>query len=74
MRLLNKPLDREEKEFILDILKGNIARICASDDIEEVVAQLGFAVDRLSMLAYSRIKKLKEEEKERWLNYEEPYR
>ena len=74
MRLLNKPLDKEEKEFLLDMLQGDIARICVSSDIEKVVAQLGFAVDRLSTLAYSRIKELKEREKERWLNYEEPYR
>ena len=74
MRLLNKPLDKEEKEFLLDMLQGDIARICVSSDIEKVVAQLGFAVDRLSTLAYSRIKELKEREKERWLNYEDPYR
>ena len=64
MRLLNKLLDKEEKEFLLDMLQGNIARICVSDDVEEVVAQLGFAIDRLSMLAYSRIKEIKEVEKE----------
>ena len=62
MRLLNKSLDREEKDFLLDMLKGNIARVCASDDIEEIVAQLGFAIDRLSIIAYSRIKEIKEED------------
>lgn len=35
-----------------------IARIAVSDNVEEVVAQLGFAIDRLSLLAYSRIKEI----------------
>ncbi len=64
MRLLDKPITKEEQEYILDMLKGNIARVCVSDDIEEIVMQLGFAIDRLSMVAYSRIKKLKEKEKD----------
>lgn len=64
MRLLNKPLDKEEKDFLLDMLKGDIARICASDEVEEIVVQLGFAIDRISTLAYSRIKQLKEVEKD----------
>ena len=61
MRLLDKPLEREEKNFCLDMIKGNIARICVSDDAEEIVCHLGFAIDRLSTLAYSRIKQLKGE-------------
>lgn len=61
MWLLDKPLEREQKNFSLDMLKGNIARICVSDDVEEIICQLGFAVDRLSILAYSRVKELKQE-------------
>lgn len=65
MKLLNKPIDKEEKDFLLDMLKGDIVRICISEDVEEIVAQLGFAIDRLSILAYSRVKQLKEEEKKK---------
>lgn len=61
MRLLDKSLTTQEKRNELDMLEGNIARIAVSDNVEEVVAQLGFAIDRLSLLAYSRIKELKVE-------------
>lgn len=62
MRLLDKPLTRKERDDIQDMLKGNICRICVSDDPEEIIAHLGFAIDRLSMLAYSNIKSIKEKE------------
>lgn len=58
MRLLDAPLSRDEKRVQLEMLEGNIARICVSDDPEEIVKSLGFAVDRLSMIAYSRMKEL----------------
>ena len=58
MRLLDKSLTTQEKKNELDMLEGNIARIAVSDNVEEVVAQLGFAIDRLSLLAYSRIKEI----------------
>ena len=58
MRLLDKSLTTREKRNELDMLEGNIARIAVSDNVEEVVAQLGFAIDRLSLLAYSRIKEI----------------
>lgn len=61
MRLLDKPLTEQEKRNVLDLLDGNIARICVSDDIEEILKSLGFATNRLSMLAYSRVKELKEQ-------------
>lgn len=57
-RLLDKPLTNEEKMEILDTLNGNISRISVSNDIEEIACQLNFAVDRLSTIAYSRIKEL----------------
>lgn len=60
MRLLDKPLTQQEKRNTLDMLDGNIARICVSDDPEEIVRSLGFAIDRLSTIAYSRVKELKE--------------
>ena len=60
MRLLDKPYTQQEKRSELDMLDGNIARICVSDDPEEIVKSLGFATNRLSMIAYSRIKELKE--------------
>lgn len=58
MRLLDKSLTTQEKKNELDMLEGNIARIAVSDNVEEVVAQLGFAIDRLSLLGYSRIKEI----------------
>ena len=58
-KLLDKPYTRDEKRQILDMLHGNINRISVSDDIEEIVSQLNFAVDRISSVAYSRIKELK---------------
>lgn len=58
MRLLDKSLTTQEKKNELDMLEGNIARIAVSDNVGEVVAQLGFAIDRLSLLAYSRIKEI----------------
>lgn len=58
MRLLDKSLTTQEKKNELDMLEGNIARIAVSDNVEEVVAQLSFAIDRLSLLAYSRIKEI----------------
>ena len=60
-KLLNEPFTRKEKRYILDMIQGNISRIAVSNDIEEIVCHLNFAVDRLSALAYSRIKELKED-------------
>lgn len=60
-KLLNRPFTNDEKRQILDILQGNINRISVSNDVEEIVCQLNFAVDRLSAVAYSRIKELKED-------------
>lgn len=60
-KLLDGPFTNEEKRQVLDMLQGNINRISVSDDIEEIVCQLNFAVDRLSAVAYSRIKELTEE-------------
>ena len=54
MRLLDKPLTQQEKEHELDSIKGNICRISISDNTEEIMSSLGFAIDRLSMIAYSR--------------------
>ena len=62
MRLLDKELTRKERDDMQDMLKGNICRICVSDDPEEIIAHLGFAIDRLSMLAYNNIKSLKKKE------------
>lgn len=60
-KLLERPYTKEEKRQILDMLHGNINRISVSNDIEEIVCQLNFALDRLSAVAYSRIKELTEE-------------
>lgn len=60
MRLLLKPLNNEEKREMKELLNGNIVRIFLSDDVEEIVSQLGFATERLSMLAYSRVIELQQ--------------
>ena len=60
-KLLDRPFTREEKRYILDMLQGSINRISVSNDIEEIMRQLNFAVDRISAVAYSRIKELTEE-------------
>ncbi len=60
-KLLGRPFTTDEKREILDMLQGNVNRISVSNDIEEIVCQLNFAVDRLSAVAYSRIKELTEE-------------
>ncbi|HJC91950.1 MAG TPA: hypothetical protein H9695_13470 [Candidatus Mediterraneibacter excrementigallinarum] len=62
-KLLERPFTNEEKRQVLNMLRGNINRISVSNDIEEIVCQLNFAVDRLSAVAYSRIKELTGEEK-----------
>ena len=58
MRLLDKPLSISEIRLERDTVDGNITRICVSDSAEEIISSLGFAVDRLSMIAYSRIKEI----------------
>ena len=68
MKLLDKPLTRGERDDMQDMLKGNICRVCVSDDPEEIVRHLGFAIDRLSMLAYSRIKEINAKEIDDFLN------
>lgn len=60
MRLLSKPLSRKEIKESLDLLDGNISRICVSDNPEEIMSSLGFAIGRLSMIAYSRFKERNE--------------
>ena len=62
MRLLDEPWSPLEIRSQLDSLNGNISRICVSDSTEEIISSLGFATDRLSMLAYSRIKEISSKE------------
>ena len=62
MKLLDEPLSGFEKDDTMRMLKGSICRICVSDDVEEVVRSLGFAVERLSLIAYSRVKELRARE------------
>ena len=59
-KLLNRPYTNEEKRQILDMLRGNINRISVSTVVAEIVCQLNFAVDRLSAVAYSRIKEIRD--------------
>lgn len=60
MKLLDKPFDEAQKDDALRMLGRCICRICVSDDPEEIVRMLGFATDYISMLAYSRMKQLKD--------------
>ena len=62
MKLLDYPLTHDDVRAKLDMLNGNISRICVSDNAEEVIKSLGFAIDRLSMIAYSRIKEISSKE------------
>ena len=62
MRLLDEPWSPLEIRSQLDTLNGNISRICVSDSAQEIISSLGFATDRLSMLAYSRIKEISSKE------------
>ncbi len=72
MRLLDEPITKQQKDEMLRSIDGNIFRIYVSDDVEEIVRMLGFATDRLSMLAYSRIKEVTSSNKSvnetEWLN------
>lgn len=54
MQLLDNPLNYKEQTHLTDMLHGNIARICTSDNKTEILTSLGFAIDRLALLAYSR--------------------
>ena len=58
MRLIDEPLETAKISNEVETIKGNINRICVSNNPEEIVSSLGFAIDRLSMIAYSRIKEL----------------
>lgn len=61
MYLLDKPLPYMEVRAIKALVDGNVARICISNDPEEIVKSLGFAIDRLSQVAYSRVKEIMSE-------------
>ncbi len=58
MRLLDKPLEQKVIEEMNRMINGNICRINVSDDVEEIVNQLGFAVNSLALIAYSRTMEL----------------
>lgn len=63
MQLLDKPLNYKEQLHLTDMLHGNIARICTSDNKKEILTSLGFAIDRLALLAYSRTLELSKHNK-----------
>lgn len=62
MRLLERPFTREERQSELDLLHGNICRICVSNDPLEIVRMVGFACSRISMLAQSNMLEIKNKE------------
>ncbi len=59
MRLLDST-NEFNKESELRLLDGNICRICVSDDPLELARMVGFACDRINMLAQYRILQLQE--------------
>ena len=60
-KILDVPYTSQEKMDILKSIDGNIARISVSDDMQEILCHLNFAVDRLTSVAYSRMVELTEE-------------
>ena len=61
MRLLDNA-NEFNKDSELRMLDGNICRICVSDDPLEIARMVGFACDRINMLAQYRMLQLQERE------------
>lgn len=62
MHLLDSPLPYQTIKNMLESIQGNICRLSVSDDPVEIASSLGFAIDRLSTIAYSRIKEIASKE------------
>ena len=62
MRILEKPLSDIQFTDELNQLRVNGYRLFVTDDVGELIQQLGFFIDRLNLLAYSRYLGLKERE------------
>lgn len=63
MKLLIKNLKDSEIQQLIDLVEGNVARLVLSNEPTEIISSLGFAIDRLSTIAYSRIKEIEENRK-----------
>lgn len=50
MTLSEERMTEQQKRNELDMLNGNICRICITDDLQELLNQFGFAVDRIQRL------------------------
>ena len=61
MKLLDKSLNQIEFDNCRRMLEGEINRIIISNNVEEIIALIGFACDNIHMLAYSRIKQINKE-------------
>ncbi len=61
MRLLDKPVDKNEKNEMLTKLHKHIHTVFYSEDIDEILTALAEASDIMSLLAYSRTIKLEQE-------------
>ena len=55
-------MDRQDFEIEKDMLKGNIARICISDDIEEIRSMRNWAIIRLEAMVGYRVEQLSKED------------
>ena len=55
---LNKELTNWEVNDIIRTIHGELCRVCVSDDKEEIVTMLGFAMQNVSRLAQNRFIKI----------------
>lgn len=55
---LNKELTNWEVNDIIRTIHGELCRVCVSDDKEEIVTMLGFAMQNVSRLAQNQFIKI----------------
>ena len=55
---LNKELTNWEVNDIIRTIHGELCRVCVSDDKEEIVTMLGFAMQNVSSLAQNQFIKI----------------
>lgn len=51
--------DDHSKRIVIDMIDGNISRLCVSDDTEELERMEAFAIARIRALKEYRLKQLK---------------
>ena len=53
-------MDCKDFNIEFDMLKGNMARVCVSDDAEEISANVDYAIKRLLDIKTYRLNQMKE--------------